>query len=169
MKPSRSTLATTLVAFCAVLACISLLILTSEPASAQIASSVLNGTVMDESGAVMPNAKVTISSPTTGFVRSVVTNSIGSYSIRDLTPGVYSISVEADGFRKDLIPGLTLYVGQTSTQDFRLQPGTMKQEVSVSAQSTLLNTTNAQQGTVITATTMTQLYCTPLKLDTFIR
>jgi len=157
MKPSRLTPTRTVVAFCAGLVCIGLLFLTAKPASAQIAASVLNGTVMDASGAVVPNAKVTISSPTTGFSRSVVTSSIGTYSTGEVAPGVYSVSVEATGFMKVLVLSMTLYVGQTSTQDFRLQLGTTKQLVSVAAQLALLNTTNAQQGTVITATTMTQL------------
>jgi hypothetical protein len=115
MKTNSSARGATRLTFCAVLALVGLLILTAEPASAQIASSALNGTVTDASGAVVPNAKVTISSSSTGFSRSVVTNSIGRYSIDELTPGTYSMSVEATGFKKDLVPRVTLYVGQTST------------------------------------------------------
>lgn len=141
------------------LASIGLLVLTPKLGQAQIAigTSNLNGTVTDTSGAVVPNAKVTISSPTTGFSRSVVTNSSGRYYISQLTPGVYSVSVEAQGFKKEVLPGITLYVGQTPTEDFRLQLGTVHQQVSVTGQAPLLNTTNGQLGTIVTGTLMTQL------------
>jgi hypothetical protein len=141
------------------LACIGLFVLTPRPGRAQIAlgTSVLNGTVTDVSGAVVPNAKVTISSAATGISRTFVTNSSGRYYISQLIPGVYSVSVEARGFENAVLSGITLYVGQTSTENFRLQLGTVHQTVSVTGQLTLLNTSNGQLGTVVTGTLMTQL------------
>jgi hypothetical protein len=123
----------------------------------QVAVSVLNGTVTDPSGASIPNAKIEIASAGQGFKRNSVTSSAGLYTVPDLAPGVYSISVDAVGFKKAFLPQLTLYVGQTSTQNFHLEVGTETQVVSVTAEMPLLNTTNGELGTVITGTLSTQL------------
>jgi hypothetical protein len=123
----------------------------------QVAVSVLNGIVTDSSGASIPNARITLTSADRGFRRTVPTSSTGTYTMPDLAPGIYGASVEAVGFKKAFVPQITLYVGQTSTQDFHLEVGAESQEVTVTAQAPLLNTTNGQLGTVITGTLTTQL------------
>ncbi len=145
-----------LIAF-AVLVCIGIGFPCLNLCRAQVAASVLNGTVTDPTGAAVPNCRVTITSPTTGFSRSVLTGSSGTFSIPDLTPSVYDVSAEAEGFKKAVAPKLTLQVGQTTTQDFRLELGQLTQQVTVSAQTPLLNTTSGQLGTVVTSALMTQL------------
>jgi hypothetical protein len=144
-------------AFYGVLACACFCLLAAQVCLSQVAVSVLNGTVTDPSGASIPNAKITITSEAKGFRRNAQSSSNGAYTVPDLAPGVYSISVDAPGFKKAYLPEITLYVGQTSTQNFHLEVGTETQEVTVNAEVPLLNTTNGELGTVITGTLATQL------------
>lgn len=123
----------------------------------QIASSVLNGTVTDATGAAIPNATITLTLSASGVTRTVRTSSAGSYIFPDLRPGIYSLSAKAASFKTEFIPHMTLYVGQSTTQDILLQVGSQTQQVTVSATSPLLNTTSGQLGTVITGTSITQL------------
>jgi len=123
----------------------------------QIAAGALNGTVTDSTGASIPKATVAVGSSESGFQRHVITSEAGTYTIPDLLPGNYSLTVDAVGFKRAIVPKISLFVGQTSTQNFQLQVGSEEQEVTVSAQAPLLNTTNGQLGTVVTGTLMTQL------------
>jgi hypothetical protein len=133
------------------------LILTSKICYAQIATSTATGSITDSSGAAVPNVKVTITSKSTGFTRSVVTNASGEYEIRDLLPATYDITVEAAGFKRAMAQNVELYVGRTTTQDFRLEVGQIIQEVTVKSVAPLLTTTSGQLGNIITGTAVTQL------------
>src|SRR5579863_1108536 len=63
----------------------------------------INGTVSDPSGAVVPNATVTITNVGTNETRKTQTSTIGTFSVQDLEPVVYRIQVEANGFKKELV------------------------------------------------------------------
>src|SRR5438128_767143 len=67
-------------------------------AHAQTETGQITGTVYDPTGAVIPNAKITVKSTTTGLIRDTNTTSSGTYAITNLQPGVYTVSVEASGF-----------------------------------------------------------------------
>ena len=124
---------------------------------AQVAFSILNGTVTDPSGASVAGAKISVTSVGQGFTRNIETSSTGFYNVPDLPPGNYSVMVEAKGFETINLPQITLFVGRISTQNFRLKVGAQSQSVNVTAQAPLLNTTNGELGTVVTAKLMTQL------------
>ena len=66
---------------------------------AQNISCSLAGTVQDSAGAVIPNAKVTLTGQENGFVRTVTTNHEGFFSYPDLTPATFMIAIEAPGFK----------------------------------------------------------------------
>ncbi len=123
----------------------------------QVATSAINGAVTDSSGAAMATIKVTVTSKGTGASRNVVTNTSGEYEIRDLLPGTYDISVEATGFKRALAQNIDLYVGRTTTQDFRLEVGQIVEQVTVKAEAALLTTTNGQLGTIIAGPSVSQL------------
>jgi Carboxypeptidase regulatory-like domain len=125
--------------------------------SGQVATSSLTGTIKDQSGAVMPGARVTAASVTTGFSMAAVSGAGGNYTIPYLPPGVYRVTAEASGFKKVVIDHITLQVGSTTTQDIQLQVGAMVQEVNVTGAPPLLNTTSAAIGTVVTGTLTREL------------
>ena len=64
---------------------------------AQPTSGTISGTVLDPSGALVPAAQVTISN-STGFSRTIKSNAIGTFNLRQLAPGSYSVSINASGF-----------------------------------------------------------------------
>ena len=91
------------------------------------------GTVTDPSGAVIPNAKITITNLDNGFIRTTVSNSTGSYSAPELAPGHYAVRVEAKGFKTYERKDLTLHVSNTVRADISLQVGEVGQSVTVEA------------------------------------
>ncbi|PYR67389.1 MAG: hypothetical protein DMF88_12935 [Acidobacteria bacterium] len=88
-------------------------LLPTSSAWAQIATAELNGRVTDESGAVLPGATVTVTQTATGLVRTVVTESTGTYLISNLPTGPYRLEVMLQGFRTYVQTGIVLQVGAT--------------------------------------------------------
>jgi len=107
------------------------------------------GTVKDSSGGVVPNATVTVTSVTTGVGHTTATNPTGNYTVGELNPGEYTISAEYKGFRREVITGIVLQVNQTARIDITLQPGQALQTVQVSGAAPVINTENAEIGSVI--------------------
>src|ERR1700759_3765465 len=70
-------------------------------AYSQAVNGTLLGTVMDQTGAVVPNGKVVITEVNTGVSRAATTNESGNYTFPDLPPGTYNIEVELTGFKKE--------------------------------------------------------------------
>jgi outer membrane receptor protein involved in Fe transport len=112
---------------------LSLAVIASTPAYAQVAGATLSGTAMDASGAAVPNAKVSIKNSATGVVREVTTDSAGFYSAPNLLPGVYDITVAAPGFSSSVQTGLTLTVGASKALNIALQVGQVSERVEVTA------------------------------------
>jgi len=121
------------------------------PAGAALAqtSGSITGEVKDQSGAVAPNAAVTVTNSETNVVRSTTTNAAGIYSFPDLTPGNYQAKVAAPGFTTVVKTNIELQVQQTARVDFSLSLGQATQTIEVSASGGLLSTENATVGTVI--------------------
>jgi hypothetical protein len=91
------------------------------------------GTVTDPTGAVVPEAKLTITDLENGFVRTTTSNSTGNYSAPELPPGHYQMQVEASGFKSYEQKDITLDVGSTVRVNPALQVGTVGQSVTVEA------------------------------------
>src|SRR6516162_9819093 len=109
----------------------------------------ITGEVKDQSGAVAPNATVTVINTGTNASRSTSTNEAGIYSFPSLVPGNYQVKVEAPGFQTITRTNIDLQVQQTARVDFTLVVGQAAQAVEVSAAAQLLTTENATVGTVI--------------------
>lgn len=123
----------------------------------QLGTSALNGSVADPTGAVVPGAKVTLISNATHFTRTATTNGNGLYSFNSLTPGVYDLSVEAQGFHTADVKSLQFFVGQTAVQNIHLATGEVSSKVTVSAAPPLLNQDNAVVGTEIEQKTISEM------------
>jgi hypothetical protein len=117
--------------------------------SAQIRGASLNGTVTDPSGATIPNAKVDVLLPSTGFTRQVVTGSGGVYSVTLLPIGTYTVTISAKGFKIFRATGVELSVGDVRTLNARLPLGSTSEVVEVHASVAALQTSNAEMATVI--------------------
>ena len=109
-------------------------------ALAQVTASI-TGTVRDSSGAVVPGAAVTTKNLESGLTRSSETNSNGSYSLPTLPVGEYEVDVEKAGFKHESRHGITLAVGQQAVVNLTLEIGSVQQEVMVTAEPPIVNTT----------------------------
>ncbi len=109
----------------------------------------IQGTVTDPSGALVGGAKVTISHKSTGRVITVTTTSAGAYISGALTPGDYTVRVEAQGF-KTRETALTVQVGVTTPGNVKLQVGQASQIVEVQATQVTVNTEQATVQGVLT-------------------
>jgi hypothetical protein len=111
----------------------------------------IGGTVLDASGAVVPGAKVTITSQDTGIARSTETDASGNYLVPLLPVGTYSLTVEKTSFKSQQASNITLQVNENRQVDVNLTPGLATEQVQVSANPVAVNTTDATVGQVITA------------------
>jgi carboxypeptidase family protein len=109
----------------------------------------ITGEVTDPSGAILPNAPVTVTNIATNASRSTTRNSAGIYLFPDLVPGTYQVKVEASGFEPQIKTNVILQVQQTARVDFTLSLGQATQTVEVSAAAAALTTEDATVGTVI--------------------
>src|SRR5689334_21999029 len=134
------------------------------PAYAQVSTADLTGRVTDQAGNVVPGAIVTATNKGTGLTRTATTDDAGEYTITQLPPGKYDLSVEAKNFSKALTQDFELNVGAKTTQNFELQPGEITATVSVSAEAAAVNTTTSEIGKSITPT---ELQTLPLLNRTF--
>lgn len=89
----------------------------------QATTATLSGQVKDQAGAVVPNAKVTVTHKETGTTREIKANSEGLYVFTNLAPGEYEILVESSGFKKTQVTEIILQVGQSRTSDVTLEVG----------------------------------------------
>src|SRR5437870_4285463 len=130
------------------LVALGLLFVIPQSASGQ-ATATLNGVVRDSSGAVIPQATVTLHNTNTGTDREGLTNDSGLYVFVSVPPGEYVLKVTKEGFTTTTQAGLHVVVNQASTQDFTLRVGSTQQSVTVEASAVNLDTANATLGTVI--------------------
>ena len=97
----------------------------------QTATSTIQGTVVDESGAVIPGAALKLTEKATNQVREQVSNQEGNFEFRALPRGIYTLEAEKPGFKKELITGIELQVAQIQRLDVRLPVGTVSEAVEV--------------------------------------
>src|SRR5215469_110830 len=109
----------------------------------------ITGEVKDQSGAVAPNATVTVTNTGTNATRSTATNQVGIYSFPSLVPGNYQVRVEAPGFQPMVRTNIELQVQQTARIDFTLVVGQAAQAIEGTGAGVILATENATVGTVI--------------------
>ncbi|PYS37826.1 MAG: TonB-dependent receptor [Acidobacteria bacterium] len=133
-----------------------LLLLTSL-AMAQTSTSEISGTVRDSSGAVVPNASVTLTNEATGVTYKQSTTNAGLYNFPALPVGSYTVTVEATGFKTTKLTKNTLVVNTPLSVDVTLEIGQITEIVSVEAEVATLQTTNATIGNVVTSKAATEL------------
>jgi hypothetical protein len=121
------------------------------PLVAQGALSEVNGTAVDQSGAVLPGVTVTLTEETTGLSRSVVSNETGRWVVPALQPGRYTIKAELSGFQTQNRTGVVVNVGQAVTLNLALPVGGLSDQVTVTGEAPLVEVTQTQVGTNITS------------------
>ena len=116
----------------------------------QVATADLTGTVTDPNGAVVAGATVTAKNSATGISRTVTSNSDGSYQIISLPPGEYNITAEAATFKKVVIAGVKLTVGQAADLTIKMEIGGADVVVNISGDDVqLVETTSSSVANTI--------------------
>jgi len=123
-------------------------------AYSQAVNATLLGTVTDASGAVVPNAKVTITETQTAVAHAMQTNESGNWIVPNLPPGVYAASVEATGFKKETRRDITLVVDTTTRVDIQMTPGNITETIEVSSAPPILQADTATTSTQISNTVL---------------
>jgi hypothetical protein len=121
---------------------------TSVLAQVDYSTATLKGTVLDPQGLVVTSARVTISSPDTGWSRIIQTGVDGTYRFASLMPGTYRLQVEAPGFATALVM-VVVSVGESANHDVRLQLGAARDAVDVPEMVPLVQMERTQQANTI--------------------
>ena len=132
-------------------------VLDSGQAYAQVAGATLSGTVTDQSGAVVPQAAVSVKNVETGITRTTTASTAGFYSVPNLLPGTYEVKTSAQGFSSGLKTGVTLTVGQQQVLDFTLQVGQTNQTVVVTTEAPNVELASSSIGALVNSTTVREL------------
>jgi hypothetical protein len=118
----------------------------------------ISGVVTDPSGAVIPNASITVKNTQTGLLRTDVSDSQGRYTIPQLPPGIYSLKATSSGFSEMTINNIELQVNLPITQMVKFEKvGSTATTVQVEAAATQINTVDASLGNVITSQAIVEL------------
>src|SRR5262249_20730126 len=118
-------------------------------AQADVSSATVKGTVTDQQGGAVANATVTAQSLDQGHSRPATTGADGDFQILTLRPGLYEITVQAQGFAQYLIKDAQLTVGQTAVYDIKLEVAKVTNEVTVTTSVPLIETERTQQANTI--------------------
>ena len=117
----------------------------------------INGTVRDPQGAAVPNAEVTITEESTNATRTVKTNDEGFYSVPSLPVGRYTVSAAPAGFKKTISSGVELHIGDKVNVDLNLEVGAVGETVTVTGESSLVQTRNSDVSSLVTQKQVTEL------------
>ena len=124
--------------------------LTTLPAAlAQAVSGTIVGTVTDPTGAAVTNSQVTTVLAGQGTVHTVTTNDSGNYTVPDLPPGVYTVTITSTGFKKDILQNISVETNTTARVDVVLSAGSTTEEITVSTAPPQLQTDRADISTTI--------------------
>ncbi len=122
-----------------------------KPSFGQIDQGAIRGTVLDQTGAVVPGAKVTLKNQDTGLTLDVLTAQDGAYSFSPIKIGTYTVSVSKPGFQTVTHPDIDVHVNEQVKADFTLTPGQVTQTVEVTSALPLLQTQSSTVGQDITS------------------
>ncbi len=127
---------------------VSLLVLSlSASLFGQAVNGTLLGTITDSSGANVVGAKVTATEVATGLIHESVTNESGNYTFPDMTPGKYSVTAEAKGFKKETHQNIDLLSNSSTRVDIGMATGSVSEEILVTTAPPLLQTDRADIST----------------------
>lgn len=117
----------------------------------------IRGTVQDSSGAVIPNATVTATLEGTDSKRTVTSNGDGSFEIPELAVGTYTVTVDAQGFKRFVAKNVVVSIGHVALVTASMEIGASAQTVTVESNAVQVETTSTQIGAVMTDKAITEL------------
>jgi hypothetical protein len=136
---------------------LTLALLVAAPARAQRDLGTITGTVTDSSGAVLPNATITITENSTGESTKLQTSSNGEFTRPALLPGTYTVRAEASGFRPAEQQNLEVTAGSRVGVSLTLEVGGTNQSVTVTAEAPVIQSESTQLGAQLNTTQVAEL------------
>jgi len=137
--------------------CLLAVIAFARPTAAQDFRGRINGTVTDNTGAVLPGVTVTVSSPALIQPQVQVTGAEGDYRFLALPPGTYEVAFELTGFASVKREGIRVVINQTLTVDQQMQVATLQETVTVTGASPIVDTSTTTMGTNFTKELLTEI------------
>jgi hypothetical protein len=134
-----------------------LVFVTVAAASAQVTTGTILGVVRDNTGGVLPGVMITIKNLDTGLTRPLITDAEGRYHTPNLPLGTYEIQAELSGFRTTIRRGIELTVGREAVVELILDVGEVAEEMTVTGDAPLVETTKAEIGGLVDQRQMRQL------------
>jgi hypothetical protein len=138
-------------------AIIGIALFTAAPGRAQVAGGTIQGTVADDSGAVLPGTAVVVRNAGTGITTELVTNERGVYRAPNLRPGQYEVSASMQGFSNASWKNIELSVGGEVTIDLKLAPAGVLETVTVASEAPAVDTSSPALGAVVKGQTIVEL------------
>jgi len=132
------------------------ILLLSAPLCAQ-SSGTISGVVTDETGAAIPNAKITARNEATAQERSTVSSMTGDYQIVSLPIGIYRVEISAAGFQAKVFTGVTVQVAQVTVLNAQLKVGGISEVVTVEAAPPQIETATMTVGQVLSEKTIQEI------------
>jgi len=130
----------------------------SVPASAQVSGGNLSGTISDPSGRLIPQALIAIQNIATGITTTATTNSDGFYTVANLLPGEYQVTVSAKGFATEVRKGISVTVGAQQVFNLTLQVGSAaKTVIEVTTEAPSVQLASSDISAVVIANTVREL------------
>ncbi len=123
----------------------------------QAGTASISGRVFDASGAAVPSASVVVKNTGTSVSETALSDAEGRYTVPELPIGSYEIQVSKAGFQNAVRTGITLTVGSAPVVDVQLAVGQSTQTVTVSAETSQVETTNASVSSLVNSTQMREL------------
>lgn len=137
--------------------CLLAVLALATSAGAQDFRGRINGTVTDNTGAVLPGVTVTVSSPALIQPQVQVSGAEGDYRFLALPPGVYTVAFELTGFGSVKREGVRVVINQTLTVDQRMEVATLQETVTVTGASPIVDTSTTTMGTNFTKELLTEI------------
>ncbi len=136
------------------------------PTLAQKTSGQISGSVVDQSGAAVPETTITVTQVGTGVQRTVTTSDDGVYTITDLQIGTYRMSATRSGFKEAITENVVVNVATSTRQDLTLEVGSVDQQVTITADAIQVETQTGAIGEVVTGEQVREL---PLNGRSFVQ
>ncbi len=124
---------------------------------AQNTSGSLSGTVQDPAGAMVVNAKVTLTGENNGFIRTVTTNKEGFFNYPDVTPATFTIKVEHAGFKSYLKTGIQVGSSDRKVENIQLVLGQASESVTVTAEAITVNLSSGERSGTLSGEQLDQI------------
>src|SRR5256886_328702 len=119
-------------------------------AFAQTATATIVGVVKDASGALIPGVSITVKHTDTGQTRTAISSDSGGYKVALLPVGAYEITTTMPGFKQQVRTGINLVIGQQAVIDLTLEVGGAAEQITISEEAPLVNTTLSSTSGLIT-------------------